>query len=226
MAEILYRLSIAIVPVARCGNTVLWELLCHPLCFCGGFPLASSQSPTQLFSWFLPPNRMSERTGREKMRKPVSHDKDRSVSEGKGKKTTSDTNTTIHQLQKQTSAQTFSGWWLPWKWKDKILLLLLLSQSYCWVWHCTMDCSICAIRLNISGVKSIVLLHPSYWTGSGKKRKPWSCASTAQQQAEGWHVIHTALVLLNSTMQAAMKEVTSTPARPSTGHLEFWHQLR
>lgn len=117
---------------------------------------------------------MSERIGREKIRKPVSHDKDRLVSERKGKNPASGTNTVIHQPHKQTSAQKFSRWYLPWKWKDKILLLLLLSQKdiyYCWAWYYTIW-TIPFVQLDSTWVVSalhIVLLQRSYRTGSGKR---------------------------------------------------------
>lgn len=55
---------------------------------------------------------------------------------------------------------------------------------------------------------------------SGKKRKPWHCTSTAQPWPKYWCVTNIILVSQPKyiIIQAAMKKMNSTPARPSTAH--------
>lgn len=59
------------------------------------------------------------------------------------------------------------------------------------------------------------------------KIKPWCCASNAQQKPKYWCVISTVLATnpKQSTIWAAMKKVTSIPARPSTVRKQYFLNL-
>lgn len=134
--------------------------------------------------------------------------------------------TTSH---KQTSAQTFPEWWLPWKIKSFTFFCYPSFNAE----HDITQYGPPHLFNSGQRIHSQTLVHAqcTCWTGhggSGKKRKPWYYASTAQQQPKCWLVINTFLVIgpIHSTIQAATKKVNSIPARLSTGHLEFRHQLR
>lgn len=129
------------------------------------------------------------------MRKLVSYDKERLVSEGKQKNT--------HKWHKYNH--------LPAPQRDQCPNVLWMMDGY-YESGKTISSSFCYPSLTVEhdiaqtglfhlcnctphgwGQLSVCCaLQPSGWTGHeevGWKREPWCCASTAQQQAKGWHVI-------------------------------------
>lgn len=173
--------------------------------------VSSGQQPSihTIVLLVLPPNRMSGKIGREKLRKLVSHDKDRLVSEGKEKtpQTQSFTNPANRPVPKCSLDDGYPG-------SEKTKS----SSSFCYpsltVEHGTAQSGLFHLcnqtqhhwcQLAVCCAPATQLLDRAMlWTGQnceecGKKRNPWCCANTAQQQAKCWHVLNTVLVLLNST---------------------------
>lgn len=100
----------------------------------------------------------------------------------------------------------WTGEWM-FQYKDSSVyeIKLLLSFYTVGVWNMTL------ISLGVS-IRSVGQLPM-------KKRKPWHCASTVQQQPKHLCVINASLATnpKHRTLQAAVKKVNSIPARPSTG---------
>jgi len=71
-----------------------------------------------------------------------------------------------------------------------------------------------------SAVPAQPLAHPQppHCGGSVRMRRPWCCASTAQQQLKHGSVISTVLAtdLQHSNILAAVRKISSIPASPST----------
>lgn len=100
---------------------------------------------------------------------------------------------------------------------------ILLLSFYCWAWCST------AWNMPMVSLDQLSWLHPlpdsctpsTFLLGgqSGKKRKPWFCASTVQQPPKHGYVINTLLVTnpKHSMIQATKREKkNSVPPRPST----------
>lgn len=178
-----------------CAHTVMW---------CG-FSSHSNQAQTKILTPLFQKDRRKNR--RSKRRKLTGQDKDRLTSEGKRK------NKWCRGSHSSSPSQCF---WATAILEAKPLSILLHLSQVLWLSMKLYGISLWVVGIScLSCVPSQILSHPqpASWRGggrqSGKESQLWHCVSTAQQWAQQWCVISTA-VSTNPKHSTTQRKLTSS----------------
>ena len=125
-----------------------------------------------------------------------------------------------HSLESRASAHITANWEKNHQDYEQPLFFLLSFNFFCRAWRpmvqhiplVSLGQLSCPCLLSISCPPQAY----SLWGQRVKNRRPWSCASTFQQQSKHWCVNISATKPKHSTLWAAMKKMYSIPASSST----------